>query len=250
MKDREIGAPPYIPVFQSIVLPISLAGILSTVILGFTQGIPSLDFLSNNNAVVLAMLGIVSLLLGLRWYGAAGMGLRNGRPMLAGVGFAFLGWLGLLLARFVAIGIDDGGFETGLGTTFLFLLIFEAFCVQLWCFGLFFRAMADWRGPLSAAILSGVLYGFTAFLLYGESFNSRLSILYWVIAGILYGMIRLRAGSLIGMVLIQAMQSLTVWHLLRPADPISLPWLFGISCAIYILVTWRLLPKTTDDFRV
>ena len=250
MQNKKQQSGPIAPVFMSIILPILLAAFLSPFINSFAQRIPSLNFIPQTNGVVLFCIGAASLYFGWRWYGLGRLGMRNGRPVFAGIGFAFLGWVGLLIARFVSVGIDESGLAANLGITFLFLLIFEAFCVQLWTFGLFFRAMADWQNPLSAAIFSGVLYGFAGFFLFGESFSSNLAILYFVIFGIFYGMIRLRSGSFLGMVFIQAMQSLTVWHLLPPTEPISLPYLFAISCAVFLLVTWRLWPKFTSDFRV
>ncbi len=249
-KSSSDNKTPYIAVFYALVIPYFIAVIISTVVHTFAQGVHSLAFLSNSNGVMLASLGGISLILGLRWYSVAELGIRGGRPMMAGIGFAFLGWVGLLIARFISIGIAEGPYEGGLGLTFLYLLIIEAFCSQVWAFGLFFRTVADWRNPISAAILSGVLYGITAALLYGESFAGRWSLIYWVVAGIYYGMIRLRTGSFLGMVLVQAMQSLTVWYLLRPTEPISIGWLVGVSCFFYILITWRLFPKTAADFRV
>ncbi len=250
MNRTSTEVPPYMPVFLAFVWPICIAGILSAVINSFAASVPTLNFITTTNGVIFAGIGLTTLIQGLRWYDADGIGMRRGRPMLAGLGFALLGWLGLLLARFIAIGIDNDALQPNLGITFLFLLICEAFCVQIWTFGLFFRAVADWRNPLSAVLFSGVLYGFTAFLLYGESFDSRLSILYFVIQGLFYAMIRLRTGSFLGIVIIQAIQTLTVWHLLPSTAPYSLSWLYGIACTVFLIVTWRLLPKFVSDYRV
>ncbi len=250
MQKKQQQAGPFTPVFMSLALPILLAALLSPLIYSFTQRIPSLEFVAQSNAIPLLLIGVASYYFGRKWYGVDQLGMRNGRPLMAGIGFAFLGWVGLLVARVVSVGIDESGLSADLGLTFLFLLIFEAFCVQLWAFGLFFRAMVDWQNPLSAALFSGVVYGTAGFFLFGESFASRLAILYFVIFGFFYGMIRLRTGSFLGTVFIQAMQTLTVWHLLPPADPISLPYLFGISCTVYLLVTWRLMPKYRSDYRV
>lgn len=241
----------HIAVLNTVILPIIVASILSTVIHSFATAIPSLNFLTLNNGTILAGLGLTALYLGFRWYGSADeFGMRKGRPFTSSVGFAFLGWLGLLVARILAVGIVPGGPTEKLGITYLFLLILEAFCVQLWTYGLLFRAVSDWRNPISAVLFSGILYGFTAYYLYTITFDSRLSLLYYIVLGIFYGMIRLRTGSFLGAVFIQSLQVLTVWYLLPIREPISLSWLYGVSCTIYLIITWRLLPKFTSDFRV
>ena len=251
MKMNQDANTPYMAVLNAVILPIIVTGILSTVIPSLAGTFPSLNFLTTNNGVTLAGLGLTALYLGKRWYGnVEKIGLRNGRPFMAGVGFAFLGWVGLLIARFLSVGIVEGSAAPNLGITYLFLLIFEAFCVQLWTYGLLFRTVAEWRNPISAVLYSGILYGFTAYYLYTITFDSRLSLLYYVVLGIFYGMIRLRTGSFLGIVFIQALQTLTVWYLLQPTEPISLSWLYGLSCTIYLIITWRLLPKYVSDFRV
>lgn len=249
MRKQTENAIPYLLVFRSFFVPIIAAGVATAIANNF-------ELVENGEAVTLAVLGIVSLLIGIPEFGADGLSFRNGRPMFAGIGFAFLAWIGLLVARFVAVGI--GGSGRDLGITFLFLLIFEAFCVQLWTFGLLFRAIADWRSPLVAAIYTGVIYGFTAYLLYGEtqyafvvdSFTARFAIVYFVIWGILYGVIRLRTGSFLGVALIQAMQTLTVWHMLTAVEPFGMTWFYGLGIVLFAVLIWRLWPKYTSDFRV
>ncbi len=118
-----------------------------------------------NNALFFGIIGMVSWLIGLRWYGIQGMGLRGGRALFAGAGFAVLGWIAFLIARIVFIPIDS--LSTGI-KDYIFLLLFEAFAVQLWLYGLFFRATAVWRGGLTAAISSGIVFGGIAFLFFQE----------------------------------------------------------------------------------
>ncbi|MGB1249993.1 MAG: hypothetical protein ACPG8W_05125 [Candidatus Promineifilaceae bacterium] len=240
---------PYMVVFRAFIFPIIAAGIATAIASNY-------QLVENPQAVTLAVLGLVSLALGLPQFGGDGLSFRNGRPMFAGIGFAFLAWIGLLIARFIAVGI--GGSGRNLGITFLFLLIFEAFCVQLWTFGLLFRAMVEWRTPLTATIYTGVIFGFAAYLLYGEaqyafvadSFTARFAILYFVVWGILYAVIRLRAGSFMGVALIQALQTLTVWHMLTAVEPISMIWFYSIGIVIFAVIIWRLWPKYTSDFRI
>ena len=57
----------------------------------------------SRSSIILAGLGIISMYYGMQKYGTGGMGLRGGRPMFAGAGFAFLGWLGILILRFIYI---------------------------------------------------------------------------------------------------------------------------------------------------
>ena len=249
MRKETKSEPSYLVVFRAFVFPIITAGIATAITNNY-------QLLENAAPVTLAMLGLVSLAIGLYQYDLDQLGFRNGRPVFAGIGFAFLAWIGLLVARFVAVGI--GGSGRSLGITFLFLLIFEAFCVQLWVFGLMFRAIAEWRSPLTATIYTGVVYGFTAYLLYGEAqyafitnnATARFAIVYFVIWGILYGVIRLRTGSFMGIVLIQAMQTLTVWHMLITIEPFSMSWFYGIGCVVFAVLIWRLWPRFVSDFRV
>lgn len=203
-------------------------------------------------AVLLGSLGLISWFVGLRWYGLAGMGLRGRRPLFAGIGFSVLGWLAFLLSRFWVEIIAVGSGETG--RAFVYFLLFEAFSVQLWAFGLVFRSVADWRGPMTAVLVSAAVFGLVAFLTFEESYVPAASTLfYFLIWGFLYGIIRLRTGSLLGMVLVQAMQSLTAWHVFVPAappDPAQLQRLYFSSALLYLVLIWRLWPKQKEDYRV
>jgi hypothetical protein len=201
----------------------------------------------------LAALGVVSWFLGLRWYGLPAMGLRGHRALYAGIGFAVLAWLAFLIARFVTVEIAEY-VGSGLGRTFVYLLLFEAFSVQLWLFGVFFRSLADWRGPLTAAVASGVLFGLVAFLAFQESFfPAATALLYFITWGVLYGVIRLRTGGLLGMVVVQSMHSLTSWFLLEPFEPPDLGQLnilYLVSSLLYLVIIWRLWPRREEDYRV
>ena len=204
-------------------------------------------------AILFTGLGLVSWFLGLRWYGLSGMGLRSHRALYAGIGFAALGWLTFLILRFYFVHII--GFGPANSTrSFIFLLLFEAFAVQIWLFGLLFRALADWRGAMTAAIGSGIIFGTVAYLLFQESFTSSIiSFVYFVLWGILYGIIRLRTGSLIGIAVVQALHSFTAWVVMVPQSPvqsIELQSLYLAAGAAYLILLWRLWPKTKEDYRV
>ena len=197
-------------------------------------------------------LGLVSLFLGLRWYGLEGMGLRGKRPLFSSIGFAVLGWAALIIIRFVTITIL--GYGSGLNE-FFYRLLFEAFCVQIWAFGLLFRALADWRGALTAAISSGILFGLIASLFFREAPDAPAitSLTYFLLWGIFYGMIRLRSGSLIGACLVQAFQSFTAWVVLTPnlADPGNqFSTLYIATGLAYLIFIWRLWPQQAEDYRV
>jgi hypothetical protein len=204
------------------------------------------------NLSFFAGLGIVTLFLGLRWYGLPQMGLRGGRPLFSSIGFAVLGWAALLIFRFYFISIL--GLDSGLDQ-FFYRLLFEAFCVQIWTFGLIFRSLADWRGPLTAAVASGLLFGLIAALRFQEApeipaVSSLLTFLLW---GLFYGLIRLRSGSLIGASLVQAMQSFTAWVVLTPdlTDPgNNFSALYIATGLAYLVFSWRLWPKQEEDYRV
>jgi membrane protease YdiL (CAAX protease family) len=200
----------------------------------------------------LAGAGLVSWFLGIFWYGLPGSGLRLGRPMYAGIGFAVLAWLIFLVVRLTVEVESYSGSESG--RTFLYILFFEAFCVQLWTFGVFFRSVADWRGPLTAAVSSGLLFGAAGFLFFQESFTSiPVSLLFFTTWGVLYGIIRLRTGSLLGTVIVQAMQSFTGWQVMVPVDPPDtgqLRTFYLATSALYAIVIWRLWPKKEEDYRV
>lgn len=114
--------------------------------------------------------------------------------------------------------------------------------------------MSDWRGPLSAALLSGLLFAGTAFLLFQESYEARLmAAVYFMAWGLFYGLIRLRTGSILGLVIVQAMQSLTAWHILLPNLPPQrgeYNYLYiGMTVWLAILI-WRLWPNEESDYRV
>ena len=204
-------------------------------------------------AILFAGLGLLSWFLGLRWYGLPGLGLRGHRALYAGIGFAALGWVAFLLFRFLFVRIV--GFGPADSTrSFIFLLLFEAFAVQVWLFGLLFRALADWRGALTAAVGSGIIFGAVAYLLFQESFTgSIVSFVYFTLWGILYGIIRLRTGSLIGIALIQALHSFTAWVVMvphSPPQPSELQTLYLATGAVYLILIWRLWPKVESDYRV
>lgn len=204
-------------------------------------------------AVLLTGIGVSAWLLGLRWYGMRGMGMRGGRPLYSSIGFAVLGWSAFLILRFIFPEIRGFG-PPGSGQAFLYLLLFEAFAVQIWTFGLFFHAAADWRGPLTAAIASGILFGITATLLFQEAFVPTLAAtLQFVMWGVLYGVIRLRTGSLLGTILVQALQSFTAWVVMVPLTPFNdtqMQYLYLTAAAAYAIIIWRLWPKSTEDYRV
>lgn len=238
-------------VFFALVLPLLGSILFSTIIIAVIG--PSEDA-QRETAVQLAGVGLAAWFLGLRWYRLPGMGLRGHRALYAGIGFAVLGWLAFFIVRFATVAGDIVNAPDA-GRTFVYLLLFEAFATQLWAFGLFFRAVADWRGPLTAAITSGILFGTVAFLLFEESFaNPPLpALLYFIMWGILYGMIRLRTGSLLGMVIVQALHSWTAWQLLalvNQPDPSQLGNLYLITTILYMIIIWRLWPKKEEDYRV
>ena len=207
----------------------------------------------SGRALQFAGAGLASWFVGWRWYGLKGLGLRGGRPLTAGIGFATLAWLAFIVVRFVAVEVSAYGSPEG-ARTFIFILLFEAFCSQLWAFGLFFRSVADWRGPLTAAISSGILFGAVAFLFFQESFTTiASSLLYFTVWGVVYGVIRLRTGSFLGPVIVQALQSWTAWYVMAPLDPVNSSEqrnLYLITSAIYLVIIWRLWPRQESDYRV
>ncbi len=210
---------------------------------------------SNEQAALLPFfmgLGLMSLFLGLHWYGLPQMGLRGKRPLFSSIGFAVLGWAALLIIRFATITILglDSGFDQ-----FFYRLLFEAFCVQIWAFGLLFRSLTDWRGPLTAAIVSGILFGLIASLFFHEAPDTPAvtSLIYFLLWGIFYGIIRLRSGSLIGASLVQAFQSFTAWVVLTPnlaASGNNFSTLYIATGVAYLIFIWRLWPKQEEDYRV
>jgi len=231
--------PVTVRILLTLLLPFAL-----TLILGSSEG---------SNAPILGGIGVASWFLGLFWYGLPGMGLRGGRPLFAGIGFATLGWLAFLLFRFSFISLNLNAADSG--RSFIYLLLFEAFAVQLWAFGLLFRGLAEWRGPLTAAIGSGIGFGAVAFVLFQEVYRSdMISLLYFAVWGVFYGIIRLRTGSLLGTMLIQTMHSFTVWVALGPMPALtpadSLPTVYLLTGLVYLVVIWRLWPKDEADYRV
>ncbi|MFK7801072.1 MAG: hypothetical protein AB8G95_05530 [Anaerolineae bacterium] len=218
-----------------------------------------------SSSIILASLGLISMFYGMNKYGTSGMGLRGGRPMFAGSGFAFLAWVVILLARIFFLAIDENAMLVEpLSPIFFYLLIFEAFAVQLWTFSLVFKSVSDAWGGLTAAVVSGLLFAGIAFFffqearflepLFGSVWLTAVSILYMATWGILYGMIRLRTGSILGIVIVQAMQSLTVWELLPPFEFLNetnySPLFFTVTGVLFAILIWRLWPTELDDYRI
>lgn len=247
MAPTPTGLPPHVRTFLALIWP-PMVGALLAVVGGNwvapTPGAPALLF---------AGIGVMSWLFGARWYGLRGMGLRGERPLFSSIGFGVLGWIALLLARFISVQILLNN-ERGLGATFIYLLVFEAFCLQVWALGVFFHSVADWRNPLTAALLSGALLGVAGYFLLAEAFRqSPAALLYFPVWGVLYGMIRLRTGSLLGTIGVQAIQSFTIWYLMLPPDNPPLADLnrFYLIGALFLAVLiWRLWPRRVSDYRV
>lgn len=204
-------------------------------------------------ALFLGGAGLISLLIGVGWYKLDGMGLRGKRPLYAGIAFAAMGWLVFLVTRFVWV-LNAGYGPAGSTRSFIYLLLFEALALQLWTFGLLFRTLADWRGPLTAAVGSGLLFGMMGFLFFQESFyGSPISLIYFLLWGLFYGIIRLRTGSLVGIAVVQALQSFTAWVVMVPAATPSesaLQLVYTITAVAYLIFIWRLWPKKESDYRV
>jgi membrane protease YdiL (CAAX protease family) len=235
----------------AIILPLAAAVVAGLIVANVT-GTRSLSN-QGSTAVIMSAIAIISWLLGLRWYGAHGLGLRGGRPLYAGIGFAVLGWVVFLALRIFFVEISPVG-PGDSARTYIYLLLFEAFATQIWTYGLLFRAVADWRGPMAAAIASGLLFGLAATLLFQESFSgSQFSIIYFIIWGILYGIIRLRTGSILGPVLVQSLQTFSTWVALPPypkPNPSQLQNLYLSATIAYLIIIWRLWPKEEGDYRV
>lgn len=246
MAKANTPLPPHLQLFLLILWPPLLGLLFAALVSNF--GGPGATA-----PLFLGGLGAVGWALGVRWYGPAGLGLRGGRPLWAGIGFAVLGWVALLLARFMSVRIILSN-TGGLGLTYLYLLLFEAACVQVWAFGAIFRALAAWRSPLTAAIGSGLIYGLTAYAFFGELYRDiPLGLLFTAVWGLFYGIIRLRTGSLLGTVLVQSVQSFTVWYMLAPpADPLpsELNRFYLMSALLLALFIWRLWPRRDSDHRV
>jgi hypothetical protein len=255
----------------TIVLP--LAGALLVGVISGTLFAPAAAGHLPNAAPIFAALGIISWFVGLRLYGLRGLGLRGGRPFFAGIGFAVLAWVAVLIGRFLPhlpqVSVNESGQavveialqmevmairSAGSGRAYLYLLLFEAFAVQLWAFGLVFRALADWRGGLTAAIVSGVFFGATGFLLFRESFVPGLpALFYFLLWGVTYGIIRLRTGSILGPILVQSLQSFTAWFVFEPPANITATGIETIYLAVsilFVIIIWRLWPRRESDYRV
>jgi|CXWJ01.1.fsa_nt_gi membrane protease YdiL (CAAX protease family) len=255
----------------AILLPLALA-LLVGVISGSLFA-PTPAGALPNAAPIFAALGIAAWFIGLRFYGLRGLGLRGGRPLFAGIGFAVLAWVAVLIGRFLPklpiVDFDATGQaiveiplqiqvmayqSAGSGRAFAYLLLFEAFAVNVWAFGLVFRALADWRGGLTAAIGAGILFGATGYLLFRESFVPGLpALFYFLLWGVVYGVIRLRTGSILGPILVQALQSFTAWFVLQPPDDMSQTGIRTVYLAIsllFVLIIWRLWPRREGDYRV
>lgn len=244
------------------VLPSPLSRVLISLLVPLAAAMLISTFFSGNNpdadsrmtiASFLGLLGAAAWFIGLRWYGIPGMGLRGGRPLFASIGFAVLAWVVVLLARLYFV--DSSGLgSTGAAGTFFHLIVFEAFCTQLFAFGPFFRSVSDWRGPLTAAFASGLVFAFVGLFYFEEPHAFSLQALFYFAAwGVLYGLIRLRTGSILGSVLVQSIQGFTAWFVLLPPevpDVYWLNWMHIVGGVLFIVIIWRLWPKTEEDYRV
>jgi len=246
-SDRKSGQ----RVALAIVLPAAAALTAGMIVVSiFDQSALSNQALT---AVIMSVVAVISWLLGLRWYGTRGLGLRTGRPLFASIGFASLGWLIFLALRIFFVEISPVG-PGNPGRTYIYLLLFEAFATQIWTYGLLFRAVSDWRGPMAAVVTSGLVFGLIGTILFQESFTgSQFSIIYFFIWGILYGIIRLRTGSILGTVIIQSLQTFSAWVALPPypkPQQAQLQNMYLLATFAYMVIIWRLWPKEEDDYRV
>ncbi len=239
----------------SILLPAG-AAVLTSIVAGSIWDVNAMSSQATT-AVLLSAAALTSWLLGLRWYGLEGMGLRGGRALSAGIGFASLLWILFILLRFFFVDIAPeaiAGRPPDAARTYIYLLLFEALATQIWTFGLIFRSVSAWRGPITAAIVSGLVFGLVALMLFQESFASSLaSTAYFIAWGILYGIIRLRTGGFLGTAIVQSVQSFTVWVVLAPYPEPNLGQLNNLYLAatiVYMIIGWRLWPKNEGDYRV
>ncbi len=249
----EVGIAIVVPLLGSLLLGQAVAAITGA----------SSESLSRSS-IILAGLGIISMYYGMQKYGTPGMGLRGGRPMFAGAGFAFMGWVAVIVLRFIYIAVDENALNQPLFSVFTYLLLFEAFALQVWAFSLIFKAVSNVYGGLTAAIVSGLAFAGTGFYFFQESFFLNqvftsgwlivVGILYMAAWGVFYGMVRLRTGSILGIVLVQAMQSLTTWELIPPFEFVNEsnlnPLFYSLAGIIYAVLIWRLWPKELDDYRI
>lgn len=251
MDDNRALPSPGQRAFISFIVPL-VGAVIVNLLSSFSGREPSVRA---STSIFLATIGLLSLLLGLRWYRIGGLGLRGGRPLYAGIGFATLGWLAYWIARVALVSSNpDLIVAPQSGSIFIYLLLFEAFATQLWTFGLLFRSLAEWRGPLTAAIMSGLVFGAVASQLFEEAFvETPSSLLYFMVWGVFYGLIRLRTGSIVGIVLIQAIQALTTWFILLPEAVPRLSQyntLYLVTVMFYLIFIWRLWPREEEDYRV
>jgi membrane protease YdiL (CAAX protease family) len=93
---------------------------------------------------------------------------------------------------------------------FYFCLV--GFVEELLFRGLLFRALEDWRGPLSAVIGSSI-----AFAVWHIGWAGPLIIGHFII-GLMFGLIRYRSGSIIGLIIIHGLDDLLA---VETADPIT-----------------------------
>lgn len=257
-------------VLLSLIVP-PAAGLLAGIVTGTLAAPAAAE--QPNAAPLFAALGIVSWFIGLRLYGLRGLGVRGGRPLFAGIGFAVLAWVAVLIGRFLPM-VPQASFNEsgqavveiilnvpvmaiqsdGAGRAFAYLLLFEAFAVQVWTFGLVFRAVAEWRGALTAAFVSGILFGAVGYVLFRESFVPGLPTLgYFLLWGIVYGMIRLRTGSILGTILVQALQSFTAWFVFQPPAGMAdtgIQTVYAVVGLLLAVIMWRLWPRRESDYRV
>ncbi|MEM8862869.1 MAG: hypothetical protein AAGD96_31550 [Chloroflexota bacterium] len=242
-----------VPLFGSLLLGQALIALTGA----STNGI-------SRSSIILGSIGLISMFYGMQKYKTVGMGLRGGRPLFSSAGFAFMGWVGVLICRLFFVEIDPNALNQPLFSIFFYLLLFEAFAVQVWAFSLVFKSVADAYGGVAAAIASGLAFANVAFFYFQEiAFLSPvinnsgwilvLTVFYVLTWGIFYGMVRLRTGSILGIVLVQAMQSLTAWELIPPLpvlDNTNFNSLFFIMIGIYGILIWRLWPKELSDHRI
>ncbi len=240
-----LSRPPAVQAALAFGVPIAAAVLVGELSGAFAEGV--------NRAPILGAIGLASWFVALALYGLTALGLKGGRPLFAGIGFATLGWVVFLVWRAFLIPVNPE--IAGSTRAFVYYVLFEAFALQLWTFGLLFRVIAGWRGPLTAAVASGVVFGATAVLLFQNVYLATLiTLIYYTTWGVFYGMIRLRTGSILGMVIIQGLQSFTAWVALGSMPPdtpaAQLQWVYGLSALLLAIFIWRLQPKTADDYRL
>ncbi|MDT8304323.1 MAG: CPBP family intramembrane glutamic endopeptidase [Anaerolineae bacterium] len=255
MQEQSRPVPPAIRALIAFVAPLFGAVLLGVVVALLVGGPDARDPSGRaSTTLILGGLGITSLIFGVRWYGFDDLGLRGGRPLYASIGFATVAWLIFLAARLLVPSNTNVVVAPDFGRAFIYLLLFEAFALQLWTFGFLFRELANWRGPLTAAVTCGILFGAIASQFFEEAYiETTVSVMYFLVWGVLYGLIRLRTGSFLGTVIIQAMHSLTAWYILLPGvEPTrqELHPLYLISATLYLMLIWRLWPKTEEDYRI